>query len=395
MKRLKDKIDPKYLKISVYAAVSITAAFALCMILFRSQSFLAGVWNIIKTVLRPVIIGAVICYLLTPITNYLIRLLGGKGKEAKRWVRPVAVLLTILLILAVVTGLIFLLSLFVYRGIRAISLDELRNLIAAANSEFSAFYHGIQNAISELELPAGKLENLLADLLESVGTAISDVIAGLPKAAATTLFAAVFSVYFLLDGKRVGTYLKHAFSVLCRESTVQKARLLWRDADRVFSGYLRGRILDSILLGTVLAVLFRIADVPYAFIVGVFIGFVNLIPYVGYVIGYVIVVLAYLVDGAFPQVWIGLIVLTVVQTIDAYVVCPKLLNRSIMIHPLLVIVAIIAGGAVGGMTGMLIAIPVMALVKLRFDRFLARKEKMKAEQEEEAKEKEVQEVKEN
>ena len=381
MKRLKDKIDPKYLKISVYAAISLTAAFALCLILFRSQGFLAEVWNIIKTVMRPVIIGAVICYLLTPITNHLILLLGGKGKEAKRWVRPVAVLLTILLILAVVAGLIFLLSLFVYRGIRAISLDELRNLIAAAKSELSAFYHGIQNAISGLELPAGKLENLLADLLENVGTAISDVIAGLPKAAATTLFAAVFSVYFLLDGKRVGDYLKHAFSVLCRESTVQKAKLLWQDADRVFSGYLRGRILDSILLGTVLAVLFRIAGVPYALIVGVIIGFVNLIPYVGYVIGYVIVVLAYLVDGAFPQVWVGLIVLTVVQTIDAYVVCPKLLNRSIMIHPLLVIVAIIAGGAVGGMTGMLIAIPVMALVKLRFDRFLARKEKMKAEAE--------------
>jgi len=60
------------------------------------------------------------------------------------------------------------------------------------------------------------------------------------------------------------------------------------------------------------------------------------------------------------------------------VICPKLMNRSILIHPLLVIVALIAGGAVGGVVGMLIAIPVMALLKIRFDRFLERREKMKA-----------------
>ena len=377
-KRIKDRVDPKYLKISVYAVLSVTAAFSLCLILFRAQPFFAGAWNLIKTVLTPVLIGAVICYLLTPITDHLTRLLSGKKKEAGAWVRPAAVILTIVLILAVVTGLIFLLSLFVYRGIRAISLEELRHLISAAKNELAAFYKAIQDTISGLELPAGKLENILSDLIEDVGTWISDVIAGLPKAAATALFATIFSIYFMLDGKRVGDYLRHAFSVLCRESTVRKTKQLAQDADRVFSGYLRGRILDSLILGTVLAVVYRIAGVPYAFIVGILTGVVNLIPYVGYAIGYVILVLAYLVGGIFPEVWIGLILLTVIQTVDAYVICPRLMNRSILIHPLLVIVALIAGGAVGGVVGMLIAIPVMALLKIRFDRFLERREKMKA-----------------
>ena len=378
-KRIKEKLDPKYLKISVYAVIAVAAAFSLCLILLRAQPFFAAAWNIIKTVLTPVIIGAVICYLLTPITDRLMRLLTAKGRETKPWVRLLAVILTILLILAVVAGLIFLLSLFVYRGIRAISMEELRHLISAAKNELAAFYRAIQETISGLELPAGKLENILTEVFESIGTWISDIVSGLPKAAATTLFATVFSIYFLLDGKRVGDYLKHVFSVLCRESTVQKTKQLAQDADRVFSGYLRGRILDSLILGTVLAVAYRIADVPYAFIVGILTGVVNLIPYVGYVIGYVILLLAYLVGGNFPQVWIGIIILTVVQTVDAYVICPKLMNRSILIHPLLVIVALIAGGAVGGVVGMLIAIPAVALLKLRFDRFLERKEKMKAE----------------
>ncbi len=379
IKRIKDRIDPKYLKISVYAAVSVAVTFALCLLLLRSQSFFAGVWSIIKTVFTPIIIGAVICYLLTPITDRLIRLLSGKGKEAKPWVRPLAVILTILLILAVVVGLVFLLSLFVYRGIRAISLEELRNLITAAKNELTAFYKAVQETISGLELPAGRLESILTDLIENVGEWISDVIAGLPKTAGTILFATVFSIYFLLDGKRVADYLRHAFTVLCRESTVRKTKQLAQDADRVFSGYLRGRILDSLILGTALAVVYRIAGVPYAFIIGILTGVVNLIPYVGYVIGYVILLLAYLVGGSFSEAWIGVIVLTVIQTADAYWICPKLMNRSILIHPLLVIVALIAGGAVGGVAGMLIAIPAIALLKLRFDRFLERREKMKAE----------------
>ncbi len=378
-KRIKEKLDPKYLKISIYAVIAVAAAFSLCLILLRAQPFFAAAWNIIKTVLTPVIIGAVICYLLTPITDRMMRLLTAKGRETKPWVRLLAVILTILLILAVVAGLIFLLSLFVYRGIRAISMEELRHLISAAKNELAAFYRAIQETISGLELPAGKLENILTEVFESIGSWISDIVSGLPKAAATTLFATVFSIYFLLDGKRVGDYLRHAFSVLCRESTVQKTKQLAQDADRVFSGYLRGRILDSVILGTVLAAAYRIADVPYALIVGALTGVVNLIPYVGYVIGYVILLLAYLVGGTFPQVWIGIIILTVVQTVDAYVICPKLMNRSILIHPLLVIVALIAGGAVGGVVGMLIAIPAVALLKLRFDRFLERKEKMKAE----------------
>ena len=70
------------------------------------------------------------------------------------------------------------------------------------------------------------------------------------------------------------------------------------------------------------------------------------------------------------------IILTVIQTIDAYVLSPKLLNRSITLHPLLVIAAVIRGGAVGGIGGMVLGIPVLAFFKMQFDRYIERRERM-------------------
>ena len=373
--RLKEKIDFKYLKISLYAVVSVVVTFVVCMLLYRFRGVFIDALRIIIAVLKPVAFGALICYLLTPITNHLIRLLSRKDREPQAWVRPVAVVLTILFIFAVVAGLVLLLSLFIYQGIRSISMEDIRDVIATIKDDIAAFTAGIQG----LELPSGKLDNLLTDLIGNAGEIVSGIVAGLPKAASTLLFTIIFCIYFMLDGKRIGDSLKHVFAVLCKENTVKKTQLLLKDADTVFSGYLRGRILDSLLLAVVLAIAFRIANVPYAYIAGLLVGIVNLIPYLGCIVAYAIVILVYLVEGDFSGIWICLVILTVIQTIDAYVVCPKIINRSVMIHPLLVIVAMIAGGAVGGVLGMLLAIPVMAFLKLQFDRFIERREKMKTE----------------
>ena len=107
--RLKERIDSRYLKISIYAVLSAVAVCVICFLLYRFRGVFADALRIIVEVLKPIAFGALVCYLLTPITNYLIRLLSGKHKEPKGWVRPVAVVLTILFILAVIAGLILLL----------------------------------------------------------------------------------------------------------------------------------------------------------------------------------------------------------------------------------------------------------------------------------------------
>ena len=371
MKRFKDS---KYLKISLYVIISAVIIFILCLIFFHSQGFFSNVWRVIKAVLGPLVCGAIICYLLTPITNFLIRIINGKSGKQRRWARPVAVTLTILFVLAVISGILLLMGLFVYNGIKSIQIENITQLFDAIKAEIARFSEGIKEKIAGFELPIDNLENILSNAIGNAGGSLANTIGNIPKTASTILFTVIFSIYFLLDGKRIGEYLKRVTTALIPEKGRNKMKVLAQDADNVFSGYIRGKILEALLLGIVTSIAFSIAKVPYALVTGIFIGIVNLVPYIGNIVSYVVVLLAYLVSGDFSKIWIALVILTVILVIDAYVVCPKLLNRSIMIHPLLIIVALIAGGAIGGVVGMLIAIPVMAFFKIQFDRYLEKRE---------------------
>ena len=117
-----------------------------------------------------------------------------------------------------------------------------------------------------------------------------------------------------------------------------------------------------------------LAGVPYPVIIGVFTGLGNLIPYLGTVSGYLVTVLVCFPAGEFKKMIIGLVVIAVVMFVDANVINPKLLSDNVKVHPLLVVTALIAGGAIGGIAGMLIAVPTAALIKMQFDRALQKME---------------------
>ena len=108
--------------------------------------------------------------------------------------------------------------------------------------------------------------------------------------------------------------------------------------------------------------------------IALMVGIGNLIPYVGPIVGYVSVVLVCLPTQSYRQMLIGIIALFVIMLVDGNIINPRLLSNNIKIHPLLVVAALIGGGAIGGFVGMLVAVPVAALIKLYFDRFLDVKE---------------------
>ena len=114
---------------------------------------------------------------------------------------------------------------------------------------------------------------------------------------------------------------------------------------------------------------------PYAVVIGFITGFGNLIPYVGPTLGYIAVILANVINGFdLRMIIIGLVVLEIIMLIDGNILNPRLLAGAIQIHPLLVIASLLAGGAVGGILGMLLAVPVGAFIKLQFEKWLAKKE---------------------
>ena len=116
-------------------------------------------------------------------------------------------------------------------------------------------------------------------------------------------------------------------------------------------------------------------------VIGLLTGIGNLIPYVGPIIGFASLAIVAISEGSMFHLAAGGAVLGLVMAIDGNIINPKLLSDNVEIHPVLVIVALIAGGEIGGVLGMLLAVPCAALLKLQFERFIERR-KLQMEQEE-------------
>jgi predicted PurR-regulated permease PerM len=130
-----------------------------------------------------------------------------------------------------------------------------------------------------------------------------------------------------------------------------------------------------------ISLVLSITGVKFAIVIGICAGIGNLIPYFGPIVAYVGTTLVCLMNGDIKTLIASLIALFVIQALDGNIIGPKLLSRSIQIHPLIIIISIIFGSALGGFLGMLLAVPVGAYIKLVFVRFvdhrIEHKEEMK------------------
>ena len=153
----------------------------------------------------------------------------------------------------------------------------------------------------------------------------------------------------------------------------------------LLSGYIRGQSMDALLVGVMVSIAMLIARIPYALVIGILTGIGNLVPYVGPVVGFGSLIIVSLAENSISKLIIGAVILAVVMFIDGNVINPRMLSSNVEVHPVLVIVALLAGGKVGGVVGMLIAVPVAALLKLQFERYVEKRRKIVREREHEDK----------
>lgn len=186
----------------------------------------------------------------------------------------------------------------------------------------------------------------------------------------TVFFSIVFCIYFLLDGTMLRKYWGRVSRAIFGKKTLGVFRTLLSDTDRVFSGYIRGQLLDACIMAILVSIALSLVGVKFSIIIGVLTGLGNLIPYVGPFVAYASTIIVCLIQGDFTRLIIAVICIGAIQAIDGNVINPKLLSTNINIHPLLVIISLIVGEAVAGIIGMLFAVPIAGLLKVWFERGL-------------------------
>lgn len=326
-------------------------------ILFWSVSFLVlftFVW-LFKSVLLPFVLGIAVAYLLNPMVKLLGRI--GFGRNAATIVILSGFFILLTALLAVITPVL-------YKEISALVDDlpsmseKLTNAAAPYQESFQSFF-GIQNG------------NTLDLLKENAGASLSagkTILSGLKAGgAAVTSFLTVIVImpivaFFMM---REWPHMLGWMQDLMPRHHKDTIMDLLGQMDTKLAGFVRGQITVATMLGLIYAIGLSLAGLKYGFLIGFFAGVFSIIPMVGSTLGLFIgVLVAWLQAGDLMFVGIIAAIFIVGQLVEGNFLTPKFVGDSVGLHPLWVFFALMAGGALFGVVGMLIAVPVAAVISV-------------------------------
>ena len=383
--KFRDRLDRKYLKIVAYAVLAVGLSYALILLLGQYQSIgkslMSGI-NWVAAILKPVVIGGILAYILNPLVGLTERLITRNVKSLsqnpvqKKRRHSLAVILTLLIIVAIVLASLTAVIYAVTKQVQTINADSINTLVNSIVDQARSFEHSFKQWLSKYNFSKNYDLNFEKNLINWVSSKLNSA-SGLPTlfsnitaGVSTLLFAVMFAVYFLFDAENLRKYWGRMLRTIWSQNANDHLTYVYNDVNKVFSGYFRGAAMDGFTVALLISIGLTVAGMPYGVMIGVMAGIANLIPYMGPIVGYGLTIVSGVISGETKTMIISLVIISVVQVLDGAVINPKLLSQSIEIHPMLVLVAIIAGEKVGGFAGMIIAVPFAALLKIWFERLV-------------------------
>lgn len=203
---------------------------------------------------------------------------------------------------------------------------------------------------------------LVPDAGFDLGTALSRV-SGLFSVLMILVIIPVITFFFIVDGHLI----QKALLRLIPNRYFEMCVLLLNRTGAALQSFIRGQLIDALYVGVMTTVGMAAIGLPYFVVVGLFAGLGNLIPYLGPIIGFIPALLVTLLTpGMFTGGTILLIavIFVVVQLTESAFVYPIAVGKNVDLHPLIVILGITIGGRIGGILGMLIAVPIISIVKV-------------------------------
>ena len=394
--------DKRYAVICIYVIGTFVIIYILKLVLDGAAYFLSVIpeffqgigafFGRLSEIFAPLIIALIIAYLLDPVVDFFQRVFDKlstekmskfKSKRAKnapcknRTAGTALTYLTLFLIIGLlIWGLINKLNLKddYLSGITA-EMDKTKN-------QFSETYASIQIRLREMGL-LENLEKYLDRIINGIGLIIqrtADSALMYVSSAGGNIFNALMGIimaFYILSGKeRIFKRMRELSALFLPYRARTGTRRVLGDIHGVFSGYIRGQLTDALIMAILISVLLSIIDVDFAVIIGILTGLLNIIPYFGAFIGFLLSVTVALLSGDYLKALYTAIGVLILQQIDGVYINPKVVGKNLELSPLLVIVALSAGGSLFGMPGMILAVPVCAVLKMFLMRYVEyRKEK--------------------
>jgi predicted PurR-regulated permease PerM len=305
--------------------------------------------KIMLTVLFPFLVAALITYLLHPLVEKIHEMGVHRG-------------LAVIIIYTLFFGGI---GFALYKGV-PVFIKQIRDLtenLPQFADQYRFWLREIQNRTSEW--PMGiherieegiigfeqRLERLLSTILTNMVNILNSifVIAIIP-----------FIAFYMLKDF---TVLKKAAWYLTPRKWRQQGIQFLKDVNESLGSYIRGQLLVCVIIGTVSSILFWFIDMKYPLLLGFIIGITNVIPYFGPVIGAIPAVIIAATVSMKMVLFIAIIIFAL-QFLEGNILSPLIVGKSLHMHPLMIMMALLAGGEVSGVVGLILAVPILAIVKV-------------------------------
>lgn len=385
-KKNKFQSNQTYFTISMYAIAVIIASAIIFRIFIHWETTSKAISHFFG-VIFPYFFGFLIAYMVNPLVNlfygkFFSKYIRVKSRKARTFL---SISISYILVLGLIIACI---SYIIPQMINSINdligklptifdkvnieVNHMMNRYPALNS--SAVQEFINDALPDI---SKKVQNTLTDSIPMLYNLSIAVI----KWLANFLIAIVISVYITLDKKQFRAYLKKIIYAFMPTKTANSFVYTLNDCHLICKNFFIGKTIDSLIIGLLCFITMSIFQLPYALLVSCIVCITNMIPYFGPYIGAVPGLLLLLIDKPINS-FIFLIIIIILQMFDGIFLGPKILGTSTGIRPLAILFAISIGGAYAGVLGMLLGVPVFAIVIYLFNRFIDSKIKNKQEQEE-------------
>lgn len=323
--------------------------FIVIFVFLKLKPIWLPIIEIIMAVFTPFIIAGFITYLLHPFVEKL------HENNLPRW-------LSILIIYIIFFGGI---GFALYKGFPAFVVqlrdlvenaprftNQYRDWVSLIQDKTSTWPMGVQNMIEDgITTVEDKLDILLNKILDSMMGILNSIV--------IIAIIPFITFYFLKDID----LLKKALWYLTPRKWREDGIKFLQDVDKSLGSYIRGQLIVCGIVGGAASVIFWLIKMKYPLLLGSIIGITNIIPYFGPIIG-LIPSLIIAATMSMRMVIIMLIILLVLQFLEGNVLSPFIVGKSLHMHPLLIMLALLAGGKIGGIAGLIFAVPILAVIKV-------------------------------
>lgn len=373
---MKFNVDKKYLSWGITAFFVVGAGILLYYFVFHSSSITNGLGAAVR-IAMPVIDGVVLAYLLTPLVNgieskilipFLKRQKIALNSKNKKRMRALSIILTLIVVIFLVYAFFAMVIPQLLRSVQSIifqfpvyvnNLEAFITKILANNPDIDEFATEMLDKYS-LQISNWLNTSVIPQMNEIIKTLSLSVLSFL-KSLWNLIIGFIISIYILSSKENFcGQAKKIAYAFFSRK-TANSLINDFRFTHRTFSGFISGKILDSLLIGLICFACISLMDMPYAVLISVIIGVTNVIPFFGPYFGAIPCALLILLINPVKCLYFIIFIL-VLQQFDGNFLGPKILGESTGLSSFWVIFSITIFGGMFGVVGMIIGVPIFAVL---------------------------------